>query len=292
MKRTTGVKKEKTETSVITGNNIVESFLKNLGSREALLRFLDFFPYMIEVFTPDGILVFINRAACEDMEISTPDKIIGIYNINNDPVVMGAPGMQEFTARVLKGETLTVSGVRFIKDDQPGRNSQTNLNYSDVKFRTITGFPVRDNQHKLAYTVMVFQNTQMFRGRKEITMAEEYINQNWLNEYDLEKIAENSGLSPFHFSRLFKQLTGVTPYTYYRKIKISRIREKLCDPNLNVQEAFSVCGVNYRGKYFKYFRDYTGITPSEYKQKYINQYKTAIFTDFLASEKVEKKPVL
>ncbi|MCL2478775.1 MAG: AraC family transcriptional regulator [Treponema sp.] len=261
----------KNKSSLLPGNATAEEFIRNLGSAETLLNFLDFFPYIIQIFTPAGLLVFLNRSACEDMNIADAGNIIGNYNINSDPAITSAPGMKEFLGQVFRGETHTVSGVRISNSDPAAGDPQTVMEYNEVKFRTITGFPVYGSQREIQYITLIFQNTQMYRGRKEIILAQEYMIENWYDEFDLEKTAKNSNLSPFHFSRLFKQLTGVTPYTFYRQIKISKIKEKICDPNLNVPQAFDVCGVPYRGKYFRYFRDFTGMTPMEYRQSNIDR---------------------
>jgi hypothetical protein len=38
----------------------------------------------------------------------------------------------------------------------------------------------------------------------------------------------------------------MTPFNYYQEIKTEKIKEKLCDRNLTIAEAFSACGVDYK----------------------------------------------
>jgi len=59
----------------------------------------------------------------------------------------------------------------------------------------------------------------------------------------------------------------MTPYNFYLSIKIDKIKEKLCDMNLTVSEAFAACGVDYHGNIARLFKKSVGLTPSEYRKK-------------------------
>ncbi|MGL3780753.1 AraC family transcriptional regulator, partial [Salmonella enterica] len=45
-----------------------------------------------------------------------------------------------------------------------------------------------------------------------IELAKDYILQNFTTDISLNDIAANSFVSPFHFSRIFKTITGTSPY--------------------------------------------------------------------------------
>ncbi len=51
---------------------------------------------------------------------------------------------------------------------------------------------------------------------------------------------------------------------------MSKLKESLMDANLSVEEAFSACGINYHGYYAGLFRDKTGMTPSEYRRRFLS----------------------
>jgi len=61
----------------------------------------------------------------------------------------------------------------------------------------------------------------------------------------------------------------MSPQQYYKKIKIDKIKEKLLDPGLSIAQAFSECGVDSGGTYFRHFKETTGETPTEFRQKNI-----------------------
>lgn len=82
----------------------------------------------------------------------------------------------------------------------------------------------------------------------------------------MDKMAHAVNLSRYHLARLFKKHTSMTPYNYYRDIKVKKLQEKLCDKNLSITQAFSACGMDYNGNYAKMFKGKTGMTPSQYRK--------------------------
>ena len=250
-----------------SANTAVEAFQKAFSNKDIFFQFLDLFPFMIEIFAIDGTSVYVNKAGYQDVNIANPDEIVGHYNVLNDPVVMDVLGMREGVERIFRGETGVITEVRIPFEDLSERYTQIDKDFSGVMFQKITGFSVRDEEQDTIYIVMIFETTHTYKSKNEIVKAEEYMRKNWQIEFDLDKIAEAVNLSPYYFLRLFKQQTGVTPYTYYKEIKIGKLKEKLLDPNLNVTQAFTACGVDTHGRYLRFFKEFTGMTPSKYRRE-------------------------
>lgn len=118
----------------------------------------------------------------------------------------------------------------------------------------------------MIYVVALLINRRVYRGKNEIERAREYIETNWFNKFDLNEAAKTACLSKAHFSKLFKKHTGVTPLEYYTNYKISKLKEKLRDPNLSITQAFAACNMDYNGYAARLFREKTGLTPSEYRK--------------------------
>ncbi len=72
-------------------------------------------------------------------------------------------------------------------------------------------------------------------------------------------------MSRYHYTRLFKRHTGMTPYNYHQEVRIGKIKEKLCDIKLSITQAFEACGADYNGNMAKVFKRKTGMTPSQYR---------------------------
>lgn len=80
----------------------------------------------------------------------------------------------------------------------------------------------------------------------------------------LEQLAAGAGLSPFHFHRVFKSLTGVTPRGYVQAHRTRRTREQLARSK-TVTEAVFESGFNSSGRFYEGADGMLGMTPSNYR---------------------------
>ena len=84
-------------------------------------------------------------------------------------------------------------------------------------------------------------------------------------ELPLEEIAAAAFLSPFHFARLFKKLTGVSPHAYLAALRVTRARSLLAETDLSVSEVSARAGYGTPSHFAKAFRQATGLTPRAYR---------------------------
>lgn len=134
-------------------------------------------------------------------------------------------------------------------------------------FHNMTALPIRDSNHQLQYVVFIFITSRYYQDKEEIIKGKEYIDNHWKEDFDADKLADIVHVSRHHYIRLFKQHTGITPYHYYRDVKVKKLKEKLCETNLSIAQAFAECGLNYNGNFARTFREKVGMTPSEYRAK-------------------------
>ena len=80
----------------------------------------------------------------------------------------------------------------------------------------------------------------------------------------LEELARVTGLSAFHFHRVFKAVTGVTPKAYAGAHRRERLRENLTRTG-SVTEALHEAGFNSSGRFYANSTDVLGMTPSEFR---------------------------
>ncbi len=127
---------------------------------------------------------------------------------------------------------------------------------------------------KLGYdhinTGNLFPNVRLYKQKEYIqkfSSLMEYIDDHYMEELNLEKIAEATGFSKYHFSRLFKQYTGFTfcDYLCHRRIKVAE--ELLARPDLSITEAALQAGFPSISTFNRLFKQYKSCTPSEYRSK-------------------------
>lgn len=89
-------------------------------------------------------------------------------------------------------------------------------------------------------------------------------------DLSLKEIAAASYLSPFHFVRVFKKLTGTTPHAYLASIRTTRAQLWLAEPGLSVTEISSRVGYSSPSHFTKAFRQATGLTPREFRKALVS----------------------
>jgi AraC-like DNA-binding protein len=88
-------------------------------------------------------------------------------------------------------------------------------------------------------------------------------------ELSLKTLAAASYLSPFHFSRLFKKLTGSTPHNYLAVVRANRAQLLLAETEMSITEVGVRVGYLSSSHFTKAFRLATGTTPREFRKALI-----------------------
>lgn len=80
----------------------------------------------------------------------------------------------------------------------------------------------------------------------------------------LEALAAHAGLSPFHFHRVFKAATGLTPKGYVSAHRSRKVRDGLRGRH-SVTDALYDAGFNSNSRFYESANQLLGMTPSDYK---------------------------
>jgi AraC family transcriptional regulator of adaptative response/methylated-DNA-[protein]-cysteine methyltransferase len=80
----------------------------------------------------------------------------------------------------------------------------------------------------------------------------------------LEELATRAGLSPFHFHRVFKSITGLTPRAYAAAHRGERVRQEL-GRTRTVTAAIYQSGYNSNGRFYGESERLLGMTPTDYR---------------------------
>ena len=81
----------------------------------------------------------------------------------------------------------------------------------------------------------------------------------------LEELARRARMSPFHFHRVFKGVTGVTPAAYARGERAKRVRKGLAGGRQSVTEAIYDAGFNSNSRFYEASDEVLGMKPSDYR---------------------------
>ncbi|HEV2707183.1 MAG TPA: helix-turn-helix transcriptional regulator [Pyrinomonadaceae bacterium] len=76
-----------------------------------------------------------------------------------------------------------------------------------------------------------------------------------------------AGLSKFHFQRLFKAATGVSPSHYHIDLRMSEARRLLRETRMSVIDVALEVGYANPSHFARLFRRETGLSPSDYRRQ-------------------------
>ncbi|MBE9179567.1 helix-turn-helix domain-containing protein [Oculatella sp. LEGE 06141] len=99
----------------------------------------------------------------------------------------------------------------------------------------------------------------------QLLQVTDYISDRLADDIQLFDLAKLVGLSQFHFSRLFKQSTGVSPYRYVLQQRVERAKQLLQTTDLPVVDIALLSGFSSHSHLGKWFRQHTGMTPKAFR---------------------------
>lgn len=96
----------------------------------------------------------------------------------------------------------------------------------------------------------------------------DYIIEHYNEDLTLDYIADLSGFSKYHFSRLFKQFTNLSFYKYLNKKRIENAEKLLMDQELTITTVALRCGFSSLSAFIRMFKIIKDCTPTEFKNMY------------------------
>lgn len=86
----------------------------------------------------------------------------------------------------------------------------------------------------------------------------------------LAALARHAAVTPAHFSRVFKRLTGMNITDYVTAKRVMRAKELLRQQDSNIADIAELCGFGSLPHFHRKFKDITGMTPAQYKRSGIS----------------------
>lgn len=108
-------------------------------------------------------------------------------------------------------------------------------------------------------------NEQQQLNYSRIAEAIAYIKSNFKEQPNLDEIAQQVHLSPFHFQRLFSEWAGTTPKKFLQYISLGHAKILLKDQQATLFDTAFETGLSGTGRLHDLFINIEGMTPAEYK---------------------------
>ena len=91
--------------------------------------------------------------------------------------------------------------------------------------------------------------------------------ENIAEEFNLDRLAAQVGLSKFYFNRLFKSAVGVSPSHYHINLRMDEAKRLLRETKRSVLEIALDVGYSNPSHFAQLFRKETGLSPSDYRKQ-------------------------
>jgi YesN/AraC family two-component response regulator len=103
------------------------------------------------------------------------------------------------------------------------------------------------------------------RKNQNLQQALNYIHNNFSTEIRLDRVAGTAGISKYHFSRCFKEATGLTYQSYLNRVRIEQAKKMLEEDGLSITDTGYAVGYSDLTHFERIFKKLTGATPSQYR---------------------------
>lgn len=100
-----------------------------------------------------------------------------------------------------------------------------------------------------------------------IVKIKDIISKSYMEDITIQIIADQMYMTPNYLSLLFKKNTGQTINGYITKVRMEKAMELLRDPSVRISEVSQLVGYKDSDYFSKVFKRFTGMNPSEYKEK-------------------------
>jgi len=242
------------------GQDQIQSLVKN---PEIMFAAFQLLADPVQVFAPDGMLVFSNRAWLQFNGVPDASLVVGKYNLIEDPVCNDQLGLRDGIQRAFRGEPVLASMPAPIQD-LVDRGVIDKKPY-EAAFLDTRLIPVIDGG-RLVYVINTFTVRRVYSGRPAVALARQYIDEHWAQPFDADAVATAVSSSYSSLAPRFKQETGRTLNDYYQHVKVEHMKELLMDSSLSIQQVLTACGVKARSWGERVFRAKVGMTPSEFRK--------------------------
>ena len=112
--------------------------------------------------------------------------------------------------------------------------------------------------------VALEKNREEFSDK--VKRARQYIDQNFTADISLDDVSRQINISPFYFSKVFKDETGETFVEYLTGLRIKKAKQLLKEREYSIKQICMESGYRNPNYFSRIFKKNVGVTPSEYRE--------------------------
>lgn len=110
-------------------------------------------------------------------------------------------------------------------------------------------------------------NSERSRHISMLLPVLKYMHDNFRSDISMSQLSEIIGVTPQHFSRVFKKTMNARPNEFLTQIRLDEAKRLFSEKDVLVSEAAERSGFRDAGYFSTVFRKYEGVSPVQYKKK-------------------------
>ena len=99
-----------------------------------------------------------------------------------------------------------------------------------------------------------------------VDKAKLFIDENYARDISLDEVSQNVDISPYYFSKLFKEATGDTFIEYLTRLRLDKAKELIQHSELSMKEICQQVGYSDPNYFSRIFKKNVGLSPTDYKE--------------------------
>lgn len=160
-----------------------------------------------------------------------------------------------FSSGIFENEQLASKLINILNQNE--HNLSTKIDFECEIINTISTLFTRNSKVK--------EQTNFLAHDKMISRAKEFMNDNLHLDISLNDVSNELDISKYHFLRLFKQKTYLSPHSYLILKRVEKAKEILQKGESLINTAY-MCGFNDQSHLNRRFKSLVGLTPGNYKK--------------------------
>lgn len=117
---------------------------------------------------------------------------------------------------------------------------------------------------KFEYILYVIQEHQGRNTSATVKQALDYMERNYNTEISLDEVAKYVGVSPQHFSKIFKLETGTNYVDWITELRMEQAKQYLIEGGRTIKEICYLVGYKDPNYFSRIFKKNIGVAPSDY----------------------------
>lgn len=150
--------------------------------------------------------------------------------------------------------------VAVLADAQSARDDDDAEAFNEVRMRLAAAVAT-------LLTPRARQRAPSAQDERRITAALRHIETHAEDKLGIAALARVAGMSPYHFLRTFRQVTGVTPHQFILRTRLYRAALRLRTGNERIAAIAFDCGFNDLSTFNHRFRRMVGVAPGDYRRR-------------------------